>query len=66
MEDISRPVKLAFEDIEYTHILTVLSNLMSDFRYESLTYSELEYVHDALTNAHMNYIKFYGKGENDL
>lgn len=57
---------MAFEDIEYTHILTVLSNLMSDFRYESLTYSELEYVHDALTNAHMNYIKFYGKGENDL
>ena len=62
--DYDYPVCLVFEDIEYTHVLTVLRNIASDFRYETLTHNELIYVHDALIAAHNNYIKLHG-GEHE-
>lgn len=50
-------VYAVFEPIEYSHILTVIGNLMSDWRFESLTYNELSYVYDSLAEGHNNFCK---------
>ena len=48
---------IVLDSMEYGHILTVLNNLRSDFRYESFTAHELEYVHDALVNGYNDFIR---------
>lgn len=50
-------VNITFTEDEYLHILSELEHLQSDFRYESMTYSRLEYIRLAMQEGRKNYIE---------
>lgn len=50
-------VNITFTEDEYLHILSELEHLQSDFRYESMTYSRLEYIRLAIEEGRKNFIE---------